>query len=201
MKRNIKIALLLNILIIIFELIGFVMSFKDFGFTLFEYYTQDSNLIALLASIFFVIYALKDKIPNWVKIFRYVASSALMLTFLVVIFILIPTMKEIGAFNLLFDGTMLYHHTLCPLISLVSFVFFEKYTYKKKNTLYALSFTVTYALIITTLNILKLIKGPYPFLYVYEQPLYMSILWFIIIVGGSYGITLLLGKLSDYKSK
>ena len=34
--------------------------------------------------------------------------------------------------------------------------------------------------------------GPYPFLHVYEQPVWASVLWFIAIPGGAYLIALLL---------
>ena len=40
--------------------------------------------------------------------------------------------------------------------------------------------------------IAKVIEGPYPFLYVYKQPVYMSVLWCVIILGGAYLIALLL---------
>ena len=49
-------------------------------------------------------------------------------------------------------------------------------------------FTIAYAIVFITLNILKVYEGPYPFLMVYKQPVYMSIVWFILIVGGAFGI-------------
>jgi hypothetical protein len=36
--------------------------------------------------------------------------------------------------------------------------------------------------------------GPYPFLHVYEQPVYMSIIWFAAILGGAYFMAWLLLK-------
>ena len=35
------------------------------------------------------------------------------------------------------------------------------------------------------LNIAKLYVGPYPFLHVYEQPVYMSVFWILAIIGGN----------------
>ena len=34
--------------------------------------------------------------------------------------------------------------------------------------------------------------GPYPFLFVYEQPWYMSIIWSVVMLGGSYLLAYLL---------
>ena len=43
--------------------------------------------------------------------------------------------------------------------------------------------TLVYALIAITLNLCRVIEGPYPFLMVYAQPWYASVLWCIIILG------------------
>ncbi|HPF53799.1 MAG TPA: hypothetical protein PLM48_04040 [Clostridia bacterium] len=43
--------------------------------------------------------------------------------------------------------------------------------------------TLLYAIVIIILNIAKLLVGPYPFLHIYEQPWYMSIVWIAVILG------------------
>ena len=45
--------------------------------------------------------------------------------------------------------------------------------------------TVIYAVVVVILNILKLLEGPYPFLYVYKQPWYISLVWAVGIVGAN----------------
>ena len=68
-------------------------------------------------------------------------------------------------------------------------MFFESHNIKGlKDNFRAIYFTLIYAAIFITLNILKVYEGPYPFLMVYKQPVYMSIIWFILIVGGAFGI-------------
>ena len=42
---------------------------------------------------------------------------------------------------------------------------------------------------------MRVVEGPYPFLRVYEQPVYMSIIWVIVILGSAYGIAFLLASL------
>ena len=55
--------------------------------------------------------------------------------------------------------------------------------------------TLIYALILMALNLMRVVEGPYPFLRVYEQPVYMSIIWVIVILGSAYGIAFLLASL------
>ena len=52
--------------------------------------------------------------------------------------------------------------------------------------------TVIYAIITITLNALYIMYGPYPFLKVHEQSFAMSVVWFILIVGGSWVLSILL---------
>lgn len=195
-----RITLILNIIIAIMELSGLIRSFMRQGFGIFQYYTEISNFIAFIVCIIFIVYIIKDikndiNLPRWLGMARYLVTTSLMVTFLVVLFILIPTMKQFSAKELLFGGSMLYHHTLCPIISAISFIFFEKYHIKGwKDAIYGNLLTIIYAIISVTLNFLKVMTGPYPFLLVYNQPIYASIIWFIIIVGGSYLLALGLQK-------
>ena len=81
---------------------------------------------------------------------------------------------------------MAYHHTLCPILAIISYIFFENNKIKKKDIPYTMIFTITYTIILIICNILHIIEGPYPFLLIYKQPVYMSILWILIIDGGAY---------------
>ena len=99
---------------------------------------------------------------------------------------------------LLFSNELLYHHLLCPLLCIISFIFFDKVeTYKIFDNVIATSVTIFYGIILITLNILKILEGPYPFLKVYNQPIYISIFWIILILGITYIIALVLRKIRD----
>ena len=89
---------------------------------------------------------------------------------------------------------MLYHHTLCPLIALASFILIEKYD--DLNVLHGLIFTIIYAIIMIALNVLKIVEGPYPFLLVYNQPVIVSVLWTIVILAITYAIAVILKKVN-----
>ena len=65
-RRNILI--IVNLAIVILEIIGFALVFKELGTDAFIYYTEDSNLILLISSLVFLAYAfLKKDLPSWFK--------------------------------------------------------------------------------------------------------------------------------------
>ena len=169
MKKR-KISLFLNILIIIFEIIGLIITYKKNGRVGIEYYTEDSNIIALLTSSIFVLFLLTNKkIPKFLKQLKYISTICLSVTLLVVIFILAP-MYNFNYNFLLFKNELLYHHLLCPILSIITFIFFDEIeTYNLKENIFSLSFTIIYAIVLIILNIVKIVDGPYPFLQIYNH--------------------------------
>ena len=194
MKRNEKIALILNIILVILFFIGLFSAIKE-NINIIEYYTEDSNILSAISSIIFVVFLLIKKdikhIPNWVCVLRFIGTTCLTLTFIVVVTILVPldtnSLKD-GYVRFLLQGSMLYHHFLCPVISFISFSIFEanKNLNKKKYIWYALIPTFIYGLIFIILNILKVVNGPYPFLRVYNQSVFVSLIWIVVIFSVNY---------------
>lgn len=191
-----KVSLILNLLIIILEIIGFIFVYKYHGGISFEYYTEDSNILALLASIIYVMYLLSNKkIPRWLSLIKYTSVISLTVTFLVVLFILIP-MSNFDFKFYLFKDALLFQHLLCPILFIVTFILFDdlkKYTIK--DNIYGLSFTIVYSVVLIILNILGMVSGPYPFLMVKEQTLLINIMWTITLLSMAYFIAYLLRKL------
>ena len=194
-----KVAYYLNIVLVVLGVVGLIVSIISNGLGLFSYYTQDSNILGLLSSLLFVVTGYESfkskmvKTNNFVAKFRFMATACMCLTFLVVIFVLIPIagFKWTGWY--LFGGANLYYHTLCPIISFISFMFFENVVNLRfVNTVINFIPTVIYAIITITLNALNIMYGPYPFLKVHEQSILMSVIWFILIVGGSWLIAILI---------
>ena len=69
-----KLQIIINILIIILEIIGFVLVINQIGVKSLEYYTEDSNFLLLLSSILFLVYLSLDKeFPSWLQSFRFIA--------------------------------------------------------------------------------------------------------------------------------
>ena len=171
-----------------------------------KYYTQLSNLLALFVSAACLIEGVlrlkagKSEPSEAVRVLSYVAVCMLTLTFLVDVFILSRADGLGGLRHLLFHGEMLYMHFLCPVIALLGFFLFEKEPpLTNKHLFLALLPTLLYAAVTIVLNIMKVMHGPYPFLYVYEQPVYMSCVWFFIVVGGAALIAWALKKGSGSK--
>ena len=187
-KNKTIMSIILNTIIFIIELLVLIkiaINKESLGI---EYYTVESNLIALVSSALYVICSIVllvgkiKNIPKFVKVLRYIETTSLFLTFFVVITILGQT-TNLGYKTLLFTGNMLYQHTICPIISIISFIFFENYDFKGiKDITLAVLFTYLYAVVAIALNLLKIIEGPYPFLLVYKQPFYMSIIWLVVIM-------------------
>ena len=185
-----KLALIINIIILLTELFAFGRSIVvDHGIDL-EYYTNDSNIIALISSLLFIIFYNKDK--EFVKDIRFIATSCLTVTFLVVIFILCP-MYDFNYKLLMFTDNFFIFHTLVPILSIFSYIALEDRS--KKNYL-CLLFTIIYAITIIPLNILKIVDGSYPFLKINDQGVIPTLLWGLLIIGGNYLLGILLNTLN-----
>ena len=179
-KKNI--SLLMNILIVFLEIVGFIITIKNNHKISFEYYTEDSNLVALFSSLFFSYFLIRKKeIPRFVQLFKYMTTICLTITFLVVIFILIP-MYRFNFNFFLFQGSLLYHHLLCPILAMLSFLLFDNLNnISKKDIKVGLSITLIYSFIIIVCNLIGAVEGPYPFLMIKKQSILESMIWFILL--------------------
>lgn len=190
MSKNKK-ALICNIIILILEIIGFsLFLYRNHSIPM-EYYTMDSNLLALISSILFITFYKTKK--KEIQDLRFITTSCLTVTFLVVIFILVP-MANFNFKALMFDQEFLIFHTLCPIISIISYVFYEKRSTKEYLGFFC---TIIYSIILIILNLTDIVVGPYPFLKIKEQSIFMSLVWSVLILVGSYYI----GKTLNYLNK
>ena len=196
MSNKEKAALFCNIVLILLTVIGSYMAYASFGAGMIRFYTVDSNLLCLISSVLYVVFLLMKKsqqeIPFAVAVLRFVASICLVITFTVTVAYLAPVRIMVpdgsfleNLFILLTQASMLYQHLLYPVISFISFCFFEgdRRLNKKKTIWYAVLTTFTYGIILIILNILHKVDGPYPFLKVTENPpVYIVIIIIILIV-------------------
>lgn len=206
-KRNFRLvmSLLINIIIIILEIIGTSICANATGLEMFSFYTTDSNLFALTVCIVFAFFTArslfsskKPDIPKPIKILKYISVCCLNLTFIIVVTIFAPVLGEGGYEYMLFNGDFFYYHFSCPLLSLISFILFEGGTKYEVGYSFIATFpTLIYAVSTVTLNLLNIINGPYPFLMVYEQPVYLSVLWFIFIIDAAFLLSALIQKIGS----
>lgn len=162
--------ILLNSALIVFEAVGLYLSIKKRGVLIVRYYTQISNIIALLSSVLYL------TIGRYAAPIRYTAACMLTMTFLVTVFVLIPMGG--GTKKLMIEGNGLYHHSICPVLCFVSYVFFEPHA----SVWYVpMIITAVYGTVMLVLNYLKVTDGPYPFLKVHDQGRRRSVIWMIVL--------------------
>lgn len=180
-KRNVSIAL--SFIIIILEIIALIVCYNSFGINL-AYYTIDSNIFLLISTILYLITI--NNVPKIVQLLKYSSTLSVFITFLVVVFVLYP-MYDFNFQFMFLDGPNLYMHVLCPVLAIISFIFFDSNEIENslKNNLRSLYFTIIYAIILISLNILNVVSGPYPFLKVNQQSPLMSLFWIVLILGGA----------------
>lgn len=208
-KTNFVVSLVLNFIVLLLEIIGLIWNFTIDQFDSLKYYTEDSNILAFIVSLIFVIIGfilLKSKepvMPKWVKYFRYISVTCLTVTFSVVLFVFpsmttgLPALKK-----MMLEGPMLFHHFLCPVISLISFTLFEEELgFSVKTVFIAVIPTIFYAILSSILNIARVLDGPYPFLKVYEQSIGVSVLWFVVICGGAFLLASIILWLNSKRAK
>ena len=192
-----KKEILFNLILVICEIVGITVSSMTLHRFAAEYYTEDSNLFALLVTVIYLYYLFSNKkVPKLISILRLSALIGLSVTFLVVLFVLLPMVNF--NFGFMFGGANFFLHLACPLFLFYLFMFKDKKVkLDKKDVFKSLIPTIIYSIIIIILNIFKVIEGPYPFLKVYKQPVYMSIFWCVAIVGGAYLLALALNKIKS----
>lgn len=162
-----------NCIVILLEAIGLSISISDRGLKILAYYTQISNIITLLSSIFLLALGSGDFTCG----FRYLSSCMLTMTFLITLCVLVPMGG--GFRKLMLSGNGLYHHTLCPIISVASYIFWEDH-----NSVIAAPVLITfvYGITMINLNYLRKFDGPYPFFRVHNQSREATLMWIAVLV-------------------
>ena len=181
-------AFCLNVIILLLEIRGLWISFSARGRGNFVFYTQLSNMLCALSCLCYLLFAP----AGWVTGLRYLASCALVMTFLVTICVLIPMGGDPR--SLLLKGNGMYHHVLCPVICFVSYVFFEMHA-GTSMVVPSMILTLVYGLIMLYLNWTRKVDGPYPFFRVHDQSVFASVVWVLVLlalIGGiSYGMCII----------
>lgn len=188
-KRR-KVMLALDILLILMELLALTVSWMESGARIFRYYTQDSNLLALMVSALCLAKNLScirrgTGMPGWTRKLRYLAASCLMMTLLVSAFLLVPVEgRGFSAFML--EGKYLYLHTLCPLLMLLQLFLHAGPGLGEGDALAALVPTIIYGAVSLMMNAAQVYSGPYPFLRIREQEGYVTAVGCIAVLGVNY---------------
>ena len=187
MTKNNKLALGSNILLIVLAGLGLYFSIVDKN--AFLYYSDNADMFALSSSIIYVIVVLTKKEPNFLSLaLRYVSTTCLVLT-LVGTFYVATTTGE-NYLDSFIKGSHLFNNLLCPIVSFVSFTMFEgdRRLNKKKTIWYALIPTVIYGIIMLVCNVSNTFTGPYSFMMINDNPVYVTVIVFIVTIILNYVI-------------
>ena len=187
MTKNNKLALGSNILLIVLAGLGLYFSIVDKN--AFLYYSDNAGMFALSSSIIYVIIVLAKKEPNFLcLVLRYVSTACLVLT-LVGTFYVATTTGE-NYLDSFIKGSHLFNNLLCPIVSFVSFTMFEgdRRLNKKKTIWYALIPTVIYGVIMLVCNVSNTFTGPYSFMMINDNPVYVTVIVFVVTIILNYVI-------------
>ena len=161
-KRNIKISLIINILVVVMTIVASIIMFTGFKFMnvyetvlestrigMLRFFTVESNLLMGIVSLLFAINEVRllnnkiNEIGTKMYNLKLMSCTAVGLTFFVVFAYLGPISKN-GIPSMLMNSN-LFFHLLIPVISILNFICFEKTNkIRLKDTLCGLIPTALY---------------------------------------------------------
>lgn len=123
------------------------------GSLCFRYFTVDSNILAAAASVPVLAFAVRGKkLPQWALIAKFIAATAVGVTFFTVMFFLGPIM----GYRAMFVGNNFFMHGVTPILSMLSFSLFEHGTpLTKKQALLGVLPTAVYATVYLVMVVLR----------------------------------------------
>ncbi len=206
LQKRLMLAIIVNIAVIALVVWTMLSDFKVLGWSMFAYYTELSNIFALvtcgLGAAYSVIAIMKRSyiLPEFVKILKYVAACLLTIVFLVVLFVLTPYQMAAGEsiFSLV-KGTMLFTHIVVPILVVADFIFLapaERLEFPV--TFIPITISVLYAVVIFLLYGLNVVAAPYFFLDIKSNPTYLTILYLIGMMALVYLVSFFHRKLDSH---
>ncbi len=174
-----KKSFILNIIIVILVLITCTSMFVGFRFMpdqtllelngtrMFKFYTVDSNILIGIVSFILAIFEYKllkgkiDKIPESVYILKMVGTAAITLTLIVTLFFLAP----LYGFYAMYNNNNLFFHLIIPLLSIFSYVLYEKHDCKYKYSFFGIIPMFIYSIYYITNVLIHLDNGGLTFKY------------------------------------
>lgn len=166
------VSLVINIILIFIEMYVF-LKLKNKK-EIVKYYTYLQNLLCLIVSIIFCIFILSNLlfdsiVPEYVRGLRYVVSTSLLFTSTIYIMFLSSNKNNKIGDNDFVDisgskANLLLHY-VCPILSVVSFILFER-SIEVSNGIWTMLVAIPsclYWIIYLILSVFKLWEEPYDF--------------------------------------
>lgn len=215
---KIKISMLFNLIIICLTIIGTYCMLSGLEFMgheeslsatkieMFKFYTVDSNILMGIVSLLFLIYEVqllrgkREKIPNLVYILKLIGTVGTSLTFLTVVFYLGPISKN--GMTSMFLNANLFFHLIIPVLSIITFIFFENTdTLKFKDSFLGASTMIIYA-IFYVVNILIHVENgrvspAYDWYWFVQNGVWTMIIVLPLMIAFTYLISFVLLKINN----
>ncbi len=164
-----------NLLLLAMEARGLYISVSRRKWGIFIYYTQISNIVATIATVLLLAFGTNPA----VTLIRYLGAVMLLMTAGVTVFVLIPLGGDPK--SLLISGNGIYHHTLCPILYLILYIFTDSHPGPSAAML-PVAITMMYGFIMMYLNYIGKVDGPYPFFRVRNQSVKATVIWFCVLL-------------------
>jgi hypothetical protein len=150
--KKLKVSLILNSIIVFLVILMNILMLAKIhfmkpldllvvkGLENYKFYTADSNVLIGIISLIFIVYLLKLKnnkikeIPKSIYILKMVGTICITITFIVTLCFLAP----MYGFYAMFNNCNLFFHLIIPLLSIITYVFFEKHDNKYKYAVYGI---------------------------------------------------------------
>ena len=192
-KQILIMNLILHSLVVILGSIAIAIQFKTTstnnsvsmgGWHVFRFFTNDGNIFCMVVSLItmcHIIYSLvkgDDVLPKWIYILNLMSAVSGLLIFFTVLFVLWPTLGP----RLFVGYLMVVLHVVNPILVSTSFLFTMHKDTRIKEGLYGMVPMLVYGVPVITLIITKVWTGnliPYPFLKVYDNPWWGTMLMII----------------------
>ncbi|MBQ7467149.1 MAG: hypothetical protein IJS74_03660 [Clostridia bacterium] len=219
MNKKQKITLTLNIIIFIFAVVGSVFCFGEIyisytkpiehGFKLLKFFTVQSNVLAGITSLLYIIYLLRErktqsKIPMWVHVLRYIATIDLIITFMVVALFLGFIVEE-GYFSMYTNANFFFHFAI-PVLNLISFICYEENPkFQFKHTFIGTAHLLLYSVFYLTVVMLNFHDGAVVIFYDWyafaQKGLPLAFICGAIVIGFGYLTSYALYKITNKRNK
>lgn len=141
----------------------------------FIFYTQQSNLVALISAVLLLLSGPHE----WIVWFRFLGVCMLVMTMSVTILILQPMLKNSQL--LFWSRTGFFLHLVCPILNCISWFFFETHG-SQAMILLPPAYTLLYGMVMIYCNYKGTVDGPYPFLRVRRQSVKATVLWILVLL-------------------
>ena len=220
--KSVRISLILNSIIVVFvlfaticmscgfEFMGHTTSLTAEGINVLQFYTVQSNLIMGIMAAVYVVYDILiiigkiDAIPAAVRLLKLTSTVGVSVTLLTVVLYLTPITGENAA--TLYMNANLFFHLLVPLLSIVTWLVFERGDNIRFRWLWICILpTLIYGIFYAINAFSHTVEGKVPYRYDWygfvQGGVGMTILVFACMLAFVYGVTYVLWAINKPSKK